>query len=134
MPDVQNAVAHGTLWKSLELETSKEELESLNEELTTVNAQLQSKLSELSQVNDDMQNLLNSTDIATIFLDTDLNIRRYTAEATRLVTLRPTDVGRPIFELASNLQYEDLAAEWPMGHPGITEAVGGRPAGKRSIA
>ncbi|TVS14749.1 MAG: PAS domain-containing protein, partial [Planctomycetaceae bacterium] len=94
-----------------ELETSKEELESLNEELTTVNAQLQSKLSELSQVNDDMQNLLNSTDIATIFLDTDLNIRRYTAEATRLVTLRPTDVGRPIFELASNLQYEDLAAD-----------------------
>jgi two-component system, chemotaxis family, CheB/CheR fusion protein len=94
-----------------ELETSKEELESLNEELTTVNAQLQSKLSELSQVNDDMQNLLNSTDIATIFLDADLNTRRYTEKATRLVMLRPTDVGRPIFELASNLEYEGLAAD-----------------------
>lgn len=94
-----------------ELETSKEELESLNEELTTVNAQLQSKLSELSQVNDDMHNLLNSTDIATMFLDADLNIRRYTEKAIGLFMLRPTDVGRPIFELASNLQYEDLAAD-----------------------
>ncbi len=94
-----------------ESETLNEELESVNEELTMVNAQLQSKLEEFIEVNNDLQNLLNSTDIATIFLDVDLNIRRYTEEATQLVMLRPTDVGRPIFELASNLEDEDRAAD-----------------------
>ncbi len=93
-----------------ELETSKEEMQSLNEELTTVNAELQSKLDDLSQANDDMQNLLNSTDIATVFLDADLNIKRFTDRAKRLVMLRPTDVGRPISELASKLKVDDLAA------------------------
>ncbi|WP_022949153.1 chemotaxis protein CheB [Methylohalobius crimeensis] len=87
-----------------ELETSQEEMQSLNEELTTVNAELQSKVNELSQANDDMQNLLNSTDIATVFLDNDLNIKRYTEQAKELIKLRPTDVGRPVCELASNLK------------------------------
>jgi two-component system CheB/CheR fusion protein len=93
-----------------ELETSKEEMQSLNEELTTVNAELQSKVEELSQANDDMQNLLNSTDIATVFLDNELNIKRFTKQAKELVMLRETDVGRPISELASNLHDNALIA------------------------
>jgi two-component system, chemotaxis family, CheB/CheR fusion protein len=91
-----------------ELETSKEEMQSLNEELTTVNAELQSKVEDLSQANDDMQNLLNSTQIATVFLDNELNIKRYTDQATSVVMLRKTDVGRPIAELASNLENVSL--------------------------
>jgi two-component system CheB/CheR fusion protein len=92
-----------------ELETSKEEMQSLNEELTTVNAELQSKVDELSRSNDDMQNLLNSTDIATVFLDNNLNIKRFTDKARELVMLRPTDVGRPISDLTSNVQYDGLS-------------------------
>jgi two-component system, chemotaxis family, CheB/CheR fusion protein len=91
-----------------ELETSKEELQSLNEELTTVNTELQSKVEELSQSNDDMQNLLNSTDIATIFLDNGLHIKRYTEQAKRLVKFIQTDIGRPIGDLVSNLEYDGL--------------------------
>jgi two-component system CheB/CheR fusion protein len=94
-----------------ELETSKEEMQSLNEELTTVNAELQSKVEDLSQANDDMQNLLNSTEIATIFLDNKLNIKRFTKQARRLVHLIDTDVGRPISDLAHELQHQDLAAD-----------------------
>jgi two-component system CheB/CheR fusion protein len=94
-----------------ELETSKEEMQSLNEELQTVNAQLQGKLDDLALANDDMQNLLNSTNIATIFLDQQLRIKRFTAEATKLVKLIPSDVGRPIGDLASNLRYDELAAD-----------------------
>src|SRR5262245_61311066 len=85
-------------------------MQSLNEELTTVNAELQSKVEELSQANDDMQNLLNSTDIATVFLDNELNIKRFTKQAKELVMLRDTDVGRPIAELASNLHDNTLLA------------------------
>lgn len=91
-----------------ELETSKEEMQSLNEELTTLNSELQSKLNELSQSNDDMENLLNSISIATIFIDNELNVKRFTKQAQELIKLREGDVGRPIVELTSNLQY-DLA-------------------------
>ena len=91
-----------------ELETSKEEMQSLNEELTTVNTELQSKVDDLSRANDDMQNLLNSTDIATIFLDDDLNIKRFTEQARDIIALRATDVGRPIGELTSKLNCDDL--------------------------
>ena len=94
-----------------ELETSKEEMQSLNEELTTVNTELISKVSDLSQANDDMQNLLNSTKVATVFLDGELLIKRFTDQARDLIMLRQTDIGRPISELASNLQHEDLAAD-----------------------
>lgn len=94
-----------------ELETSKEELQSLNEELTTVNSELQSKLDDLSQANDDMQNLLNSTGIATIFLDNEQNINRYTERATGLIKLRPVDIGRPIAEIVTTFQDQDLAAD-----------------------
>lgn len=91
-----------------ELETSKEEMQSLNEELTTVNAELQSKVGALAQTSDDMQNLLNSTDIATIFLDDKLHIKRYTDQAKKIVKLIPTDVGRPIGDLVTELQYDLL--------------------------
>jgi two-component system, chemotaxis family, CheB/CheR fusion protein len=91
-----------------ELETSKEEMQSLNEELQTVNAELQGKVEELSRSNDDMTNLLNSTDIATVFLDNDLNIKRYTERAKRLIRLIPSDIGRSIGDLVSNLNYSEL--------------------------
>lgn len=92
-----------------ELETSKEELQSLNEESATVNAELQSRIDELSKTNDDMKNLLDSTEIATIFLDIDLRVRRFTPKATELIPLTPTDSGRPIQHLASTLIDTDLA-------------------------
>ena len=91
-----------------ELETSKEEMQSLNEELGTVNTELQAKVDELSQATDDMQNLLNSIQVATIFLDDRLNVKRYTAEAQKLFKLIPTDVGRPLSDLTSNVDYDRL--------------------------
>jgi two-component system CheB/CheR fusion protein len=87
-----------------ELETSKEELQSLNEESATVNAELQSRIDELSKATDDMKNLLDSTQIATIFLDIDLCIRRFTPRATKLVPLSNTDIGRPISHFATELK------------------------------
>jgi two-component system CheB/CheR fusion protein len=92
-----------------ELTTSKEEMQSLNEELQTVNAELQSKVDEFSRVNNDMKNLLNSTDIATLFLDKDLNIRRYTNQATKIIKLIKSDIGRPFTDLVSDLIYPELA-------------------------
>ena len=92
-----------------ELTTSKEEMQSLNEELQTVNAELQGKLDELSRSNNDMKNLLNSTDIATLFLDNDLKVRRFTTQASKVIKLIPGDVGRPITDLGSDLLYPDLA-------------------------
>jgi two-component system CheB/CheR fusion protein len=94
-----------------ELETSKEELQSLNEELQTVNVELQGKVEELSRANDDMTNLLNATDIATVFLDNDLNIKRHTEQAKRIIRLIPSDVGRSIGDLVSRLRYDGLLAD-----------------------
>jgi len=91
-----------------ELTTSKEEMQSLNEELQTVNAELQQKVEELSHVNNDMQNLLNSTDVATIFLDNELNVRRFTTRATKIIRLIPGDIGRPITDLSSSLIYPEM--------------------------
>jgi len=94
-----------------ELETSKEEMQSLNEELQTVNAELQGKLDELSRANNDMKNLLNGTDIGTVFLDTDLRIQRFTEQAKRVIRLIPSDVGRSIGDLASTLRYGRLVED-----------------------
>ena len=91
-----------------ELETAKEEMQSLNEELNTVNSELQNKVESLSETNDDMQNLLNSTDIATIFLDSNLKIKRFTRQAKAIIKLIDSDVGRPFEDLASILKYEHL--------------------------
>ena len=92
-----------------ELTTSKEEMQSLNEELQTVNAELQAKVDELSWSNNDMKNLLDSTDIATLFLDRDLKVRRFTTQATKIIQLIPGDVGRPITDQVSALNYPALA-------------------------
>ena len=92
-----------------ELETSKEELQSLNEESATVNSELQARIDELSKTNDDMKNLLDSTEIATLFLDIDLRVRRFTPKATAIIPLTAADSGRPIRHLASTLMGIDLA-------------------------
>lgn len=94
-----------------ELTTSKEEMQSLNEELQTVNAELQAKLDELSATSNDMKNLLNSTQIATVFLDNSLKVRRFTEHVTQIIKLIPTDVGRPVTDLAISLLYPELAAD-----------------------
>jgi two-component system CheB/CheR fusion protein len=94
-----------------ELTTSKEEMQSLNEELYTVNAELQSKVDDLSLVNSDMKNLLNSTDIATIFLDSRLCIRRFTTPATQIYKLIASDLRRPLSDIVNDLDYPDLEAD-----------------------
>jgi two-component system CheB/CheR fusion protein len=94
-----------------ELMSSKEEMQSLNEELQTLNAELQSKIEDFTSVNSDMKNLLDSTDIATLFLDKKLNIRRFTVQAVKIFKLIKSDIGRPITDLVSDLIYPDLPAD-----------------------
>lgn len=94
-----------------ELETSREELQSINEELVTVNHELKSKVQELANANSDMHNLMDATAIATVFLDRDLRITRYTPSAVGLFSLIATDVGRPLSDLTSNLNYPKLVAD-----------------------
>jgi two-component system, chemotaxis family, CheB/CheR fusion protein len=91
-----------------ELTTSKEELQSMNEELQTINSELQTRLDDLMLAQSDMQNILNSVEIAILFLDRDLNVRRYTERASKIVNLRESDVGRPLSDLTTTLQYPDL--------------------------
>ena len=91
-----------------ELTTAKEEAQSMNEELQTINNELQTRLDDLALAQSDMQNLLNSTDIATLFLDNELNVRRYTEQAVPIFHLREADVGRPLSDLANTLDYPDL--------------------------
>jgi len=91
-----------------ELTTSKEEMQSLNEELQTLNAELQSKVNDYYRANDDMKNLLNSTEIATLFLDKEINIRRFTDQVTKIVKLRNADIGRPFTDLVTDLQYPEI--------------------------
>jgi len=94
-----------------ELTTSKEESQSMNEELQTINTELQTRLDDLALAQSDMQNLLNSTDIATLYLDNDLNVRRYTEQAVGLFHLREADVGRPLSDLANTLDYPQLQGD-----------------------
>jgi two-component system, chemotaxis family, CheB/CheR fusion protein len=91
-----------------ELTTSKEEMQSLNEELQTVNIELQSKVTDFLRASDDMKNLLNSTEIATLFLDKELNIRRFTDQVTNIFKLRNSDIGRPFTDLVTDLKYPDI--------------------------
>lgn len=94
-----------------ELTTSREEMQSLNEELQTVNAEQQSKMNELARTNNDMRNLLNSTEIVTVFLDNDLHVRRFTPGADKLFKLIPGDVGRPLSDISSDLFYPEMLEE-----------------------
>jgi two-component system CheB/CheR fusion protein len=94
-----------------ELTTSKDEMQSLNEELQTVNIELQSKISDYVQANNDMKNLLNSTDVATLFLDKELNIRRFTDPITNIFKVRNTDVGRPFTDLVTDLKYPEIGID-----------------------
>jgi len=94
-----------------ELTSSKEELQSLNEELLTVNAEHQRKIDELSESHDDMRNLLQSTDIAMLLLDNDLQVRRFTDPIRPIINLQTGDVGRSITDLRIDIQGEDLAED-----------------------
>ncbi|MBI5714479.1 MAG: PAS domain-containing protein, partial [Chloroflexi bacterium] len=92
-----------------ELTTSKEEMQSMNEELQTINHELQAKVDELSRINNDMKNLLDSTEIATLFLDNALCVRRFTNQTGKITRLLPGDIGRPITDIASALLHPELA-------------------------
>lgn len=91
-----------------ELTTSKEEMQSMNEELQTINSELRSKLDDLALAQSDMKNVLNSIEIAVLFLDKQLHVRRYTDRAAKIISLREGDIGRPLSELSSILQYPAL--------------------------
>jgi two-component system CheB/CheR fusion protein len=95
-----------------ELETSKEELQSVNEELATVNSELQTKVTDLSRANNDMNNLLAGTGIATVFVDHNLRILRFTPSVTQIINMILSDVGRPVGHIVPNLVgYDHLVAD-----------------------
>jgi len=94
-----------------ELETSKEELQSMNEELATVNQENMHRVEQLGQLADDLQNLLASTDLATLFLDRDLRIVRLTPAVGELFNIRPSDCGRPLTDLTHHLEYPDIESD-----------------------
>ncbi len=94
-----------------ELETSKEEMQSLNEELSTVNTQLQAKMEELERTTNDLSSLLSSTNIAVIFLDTSFHIRRFTPAVKDLLDLIPSDIGRPLSDMAVKFNDADLQSD-----------------------
>jgi two-component system CheB/CheR fusion protein len=91
-----------------ELDTSREELQSTNEELRTVNSEHQQRIDELSKSYDDLNNLLGATEVATLFLDRDLRIRRFTPAARQIFRLIDRDVGRPLDDISTNLHYPNL--------------------------
>jgi two-component system CheB/CheR fusion protein len=94
-----------------ELMVSMEEVQSMNEELQTLNQELQARLDELVSASDDMGNLLNSTEIATVFLDAHLNVRRFTPHVTSVINLREVDVGRPVSDISTTLRYPELVPD-----------------------
>ncbi|MGA7972895.1 MAG: chemotaxis protein CheB [Pseudolabrys sp.] len=96
---------------SEELETSKEELQSINEELQTVNGELKVKLDAVSRAHNDLQNLMAATDVATLFLDASLHIKRFTERLTDLFRVTPSDEGRPITDFSHELDYGDLVKD-----------------------
>jgi two-component system CheB/CheR fusion protein len=94
-----------------ELDTSREELQSINEELETVNAELRENNRQLTRANSDLANLFESTDIAVLFLDRAFAVRNYTPATTRLYAIRPRDIGRPISDLSTRLDYRGVAED-----------------------
>jgi two-component system CheB/CheR fusion protein len=94
-----------------ELETSKEELQSVNEELQTVNNELSTKIDDLDRANTDLNNIFQSTQVATIFLDRNLVIRSFTPAASKLFNVIPGDQGRPLTDLSGRLVYPNLEAD-----------------------
>ncbi|RZI45007.1 PAS domain S-box protein [Herbaspirillum sp. HC18] len=92
-----------------ELETSKEELQSVNEELVTVNYELRLKVEETGKINDDLNNLVASTDIATVFVDSGMRIKRYTPRATDIFSVIPSDIGRSLLDITHRLDYDQLS-------------------------
>ena len=94
-----------------ELETGREELTAVNEELTAVNDELKHKVDQLAHANSDLRNLMAATAIATVFLDSELRITRYTPSAVRLFNLIPSDAGRPLSDLASQLDHPELSRD-----------------------
>lgn len=96
---------------SEEHETSKEELQSVNEELRTVNQEMKNKIEEVIETNDDLKNLMSSTDIATIFLDRSLRIKRFTPRSLELFNLIPADEGRPLADFTHRLKYAEMVED-----------------------
>ncbi len=94
-----------------ELETSKEEMQSINEELTTLNQENHHKVEELNQLSSDLENLLNATHIATVFLDRDMHLLRFTPSMARLFNLTDSDRGRSMADLAARFGYEQLSED-----------------------
>jgi two-component system CheB/CheR fusion protein len=94
-----------------ELETSKEELQSINEELATVNTDLKHKIEELARANNDIKNYLDSTQIATIFLDRALCVKNFTPAISDIFRLLPSDLGRPLTDIAPQIAYDDLVQD-----------------------
>jgi two-component system CheB/CheR fusion protein len=92
-----------------ELETSKEELQSVNEELTTVNFELRLKVDEAGRNYDDLRNLMEASDIATIFVDSGMRVKRFTPQASKLFSLIPSDLGRPLMDVKTRLHYDEIA-------------------------
>jgi two-component system CheB/CheR fusion protein len=93
-----------------ELETGREELQAVNEEMITVNQELKVKVDEVSRANSDLQNLMSSTEIAVVFLDRNLNIKRFTERAKDLFNVIGSDIGRPLTDLTHRLELPDLTA------------------------
>lgn len=104
----QQATNEELLVSNEELQSINEELQSVNEELYTVNAEHQAKIQELTQLNNDIDNLLRSTDIGVIFLNRALHIRKFTPAATEAINIKPNDVGRPLADITNNLQCPNL--------------------------
>lgn len=109
--DIQRSVNEQLSATNEELQSTNDELQSVNEELYTVNFEYQTKIHELSVLNHDLDNLLDSTNLGVIFLDSELCIRRFTDVATQTVNLLPSDIGRPFIDLAHKLQYKDLMSD-----------------------
>ncbi|QEM68184.1 PAS domain S-box protein [Geobacter sp. FeAm09] len=109
-----------------ELETSKEELQALNEELLSVNAELQQKVEELNLANSDMENLFASSEIAAIFLDRQLVIKRFSPAMAAIFSLIPADMGRPFQHLAGKLDWSSLSCD-------AREVLGGHPIAEREV-